>query len=27
MSALLPRPRRTVADGAVLVPDWLDLGE
>lgn len=25
MSALLPRPRRTVADGAVLVPDWLDL--
>lgn len=27
MSALLPRPRRTVAPGAVLVPDWLDLAE
>ncbi|MGO4205655.1 alpha-ketoglutarate-dependent dioxygenase AlkB [Rhodococcus sp. TAF43] len=25
MSALIPRPRRTVADGAVLVPDWLDV--
>ncbi|QBJ96232.1 alpha-ketoglutarate-dependent dioxygenase AlkB [Rhodococcus sp. ABRD24] len=27
MSALIPRPRRSVAGGAVLVPDWLDLDE
>lgn len=27
MRALVPRPRRTVAPGAVLVPDWLDIGE
>ncbi|WP_430334643.1 alpha-ketoglutarate-dependent dioxygenase AlkB family protein [Rhodococcus sp. ACT016] len=27
MSTLLPRPRRKVAPGAVLVPDWLDLAD